>query len=187
MECTNPEVSGLTNYEVLEIMKKNSKKDRGGGKNKKTLHELFCIEKKVNEFLDKNVVVKYGSIENVKNSLIFLKQYNFSTTEVLDIINNLPSSEVELSVMLEDYETVNDDVKNTIISHFQEIIGEEEEVEGEEGDEGYGEGYGEEGEGYGEEYEEGGEYEEEQLEEVTEAEALRLEIQNQNNEEMEDD
>lgn len=93
----NPKYQVLTNAEVLETLK--NIKDKGKG-----LKNLATIQYETVQFLENFTVCKDQTKENIQEFLKEINKYNVTKSECLIMINDPPTSELHIQLIIEDSE-----------------------------------------------------------------------------------
>lgn len=94
----------LSNYEVLSLLKEVtlSEKGRQDTRKKQSKSNLATIVYETTKYLQD--LTRIQDDDTFKDLLIKLKAFNLTKSEKLDIVNHLPTSLVELQLMIEDSE-----------------------------------------------------------------------------------
>lgn len=93
----NPKYQVLTNAEVLEALK--NIKDKGKGQK-----NLATITYETKMYLENQTVAKDQSRENIEEFLKEISKYNVTKSECLIMINDPPTSELHIQLIIEDSE-----------------------------------------------------------------------------------
>ena len=85
----------VTNFEVLELLKKNKEKHATTRKlYAKEIHNALTIEEQVIRYLNKTPIAE-EDLETFQELLTKLKKYPLTKQDRLQVCNTLPQSEVE--------------------------------------------------------------------------------------------
>ncbi|KAJ3223238.1 hypothetical protein HK099_001373 [Clydaea vesicula] len=118
----NNTVIGMSNFDVYNIIREESDKSKEIGRvirNPTELQDLFTVEFEVLQYFKDSTCLKVtkGKAEKVIN---YLNQFNLTKAEKIQILNNLPTSLVVISLLIDDVgERFTEEQLNEICDFFK--------------------------------------------------------------------
>jgi DNA-directed RNA polymerase subunit F len=94
----------LSNYEVLSLLKEVNTSSKKEKKQHTFRSNLATIVYETTKYLEDSNAAQIKDDETFRDLLLRLKEFNLTKSEKLDIVNHLPTSLVELQLMIEDSE-----------------------------------------------------------------------------------
>lgn len=120
METTNPNSAMLSNFEVLALLQELKSQQK---KNRTARHSpLATIIYEATRYLQDSPC-KLQTADHVRNFLIALKEFKLTKAEKLMLLNNPPTTPLEVQVMLEEgEERFTEDEVEKLLQIIQEIL-----------------------------------------------------------------